>query len=142
MAAEETKDLAPEETGGKDLALSRQKGRRAFRKVTRELTDADLANPAVQRLLLDDLDRLETERDDLSQSRDKFHEADKRVGILEAKAQVNIAFEIISSGCLAAGSATVGYARTLWDTPPNGVFALGLGCVLVIVGIVAKVVKR
>jgi len=46
-------ELAPEDTG-QGPGIPKSKGRRAFRNLTRELDDADLENPAVQRLLIDD----------------------------------------------------------------------------------------
>jgi hypothetical protein len=142
LAPNDNDDVSPEDTGGETSSLTKRKGRRAFRKVTRELSDADLANPAVQRLLLDELDRLESVAEDAIEIRKNYHEADKQVAVLQVKQQINLSFEIISSGCLAVGSATLGYARYLWDSPPSGYFALLFGGALIAIGIAAKVVKR
>lgn len=142
MSSEEPSELAPEDTGTEPIELSKRKGRQAFRKVTRELSDEDLANPAVQRLLLDELDRLEVANEDLSSVRDQFHRADKRAAVLEEKLKVNVGFEILSGGCLAIGAAAMGLSRALWSTQPTGLIVLLLGAVLIAVGIFAKVVKR
>jgi hypothetical protein len=64
MSLDDPNDLAPEDTGETSAPSSPKKGRQAFKTVTRELSEEDLANPAVQKLLLDDLDRLETENEE------------------------------------------------------------------------------
>ena len=60
MTEDNHQELAPEDTG-EGTPLSHSKGRRAFSKLRRELTDEELSSPAVQRLLLDDIERLEKE---------------------------------------------------------------------------------
>ena len=142
MSLDDPNDLAPEDTGESSAPSSPKKGRQAFKTVTRELSEEDLANPAVQKLLLDDLDRLETENEEHKRYREKFHDADKRVAVLEEKGKTAVAIEILSGACLTIGAAALGYAKVLWSSQPSGWMALVFGFVLLISGIVAKVVKR
>jgi alpha-galactosidase len=141
MTNDDKREHAPEDTG-EGSGLPRTKGRQALRKLTREISDDDLTNPAVYRLLLDDVDRLETENVELKQIRGDFYGADKRVAVLEEKQKSHTAFEIISGGCLTVGAAILGYAPVLWASQPSGVMAILLGSILITAGILAKAVKR
>ncbi len=122
--------------------LPASKGKRAFQNITRELSDKDLTNPAVGKLLLNELDRLESENAELSNYREQFQEADKKVAVLQEKNKTHLATEIISAVCFTIGAVLIGYAPVLWKSQPSGWIALALGSILIIGGIVAKVVKR
>jgi hypothetical protein len=116
-------------------------GHRSFAKARRELTEDELAAPAVQKLLLDEVDRLEFENEELSQYKDKFHAADKAVAVLGEKQKRNVSHEIISGSCLAVGSAALVFAPSLWSAQPAGYFCIAFGVVLLVGGIWAKVVR-
>ena len=60
MAEPERPDQEPA-GGGVRPVISAEKGRRSFAKLRRELSDDELSSPAVQRLLIDDIERLERE---------------------------------------------------------------------------------
>lgn len=141
MSEHETIEAAPEDNSP-DPVSSVVKGRQAFNKITRELTDKELSNAAVQRLLLDELDRLEIENEEKKEIQLKFHETDKKVSLLEQKNKVNIGFEILSSASLTIGAAALGYAPMLWQHQPSGYITLVFGGVLIVVGVVAKVLKQ
>lgn len=115
--------------------------RKAFSSLRRELTDKELSSPAVQRLLLDEIDRLEEDNTELAGYRGRFYEADKKAAILEQRNSIRVAQEIVSLSCITIGGAALGYAPSVWGSQPSGFIALGFGVVLVICGIVAKAVK-
>jgi hypothetical protein len=52
------------------------KVRRALSRTRRELTEEEFAAPVVLQMLLDDVDRLESEKAEIVQFRSRFHEAD------------------------------------------------------------------
>lgn len=149
MNNEDIHGPVPEDTGdGSGLPAS--KGKRAFQNITRELSDDDLTNPAVGKLLLNELDRLEIENDELkkrlenendklSKYREQFQEADKKVAVLEEKGKTHLATEIISAVCFTIGAVLIGYAPVLWKSQPSGWIALAFGSILIIGGIFAKV---
>lgn len=142
MSEENHQEIAPEDTGG-ETPLSHSKGRIAFRRLRRELSDEELTSSAVQRLLIEDIERLEKENGILSEFQYSYHEADKRVAILSEKLKTNIAQDIIFGVCLTIGSALIGFAPSLWELgKPHGVVSIALGVVLIIGGIASKVVKR
>lgn len=82
----ESPDVEPEDSG-KGIPIKRLKGRRAFTNVRRELSDEELSSPAVQRMLIDDIERLEKENFDLLEYQEKFHEADKKSCYLGGKTE-------------------------------------------------------
>lgn len=115
--------------------------RRAFASSHRELSDKELLSPAVQKLLLDEIDRLEGDNAELGGYRSRFHDADKKAAVLQQKQAISIAHEIISLSCITVGGAALGYAPSVWTSQPTGGIALAFGVVLVFGGIVAKAVK-
>jgi len=77
-------------TLGEGTPLSHSKGRRAFSKLRRELTDEELSSPAVQRLLIDDIERLEKENGKLSDYQDSYYTADKKAAVLILLCQIHL----------------------------------------------------
>lgn len=137
----EEDSLAPEDTGGGEK-IYHTKGRKAFRKVRRELSDEELASPAVQRLLIDEIERLEKESGELKLFRNDYYEADKNLGIKTEKLKVSIAQDVMFGVCLSVGSGMIGLAPSIWN--PNNHFGpsvLVAGAILIVGGIVAKVVR-
>lgn len=114
------------------------KGRRSFLSIKRELTDDELKSPAVQKLLIDDLERLEGERGELVDYRERFYQADKRAAVLEERLKRSLSFEIISSACLVIGALLMGAVSSFWDKQPAGWICVLAGSALIIAGIWAK----
>ena len=71
------------------------KGRQSFSRVRRELSDEELASPAVQRLLIDEIERLERDCSEFRDYRDRYHTADTKAQILEVRLKKSLAGEII-----------------------------------------------
>ena len=116
--------------------------RQALRDLRRELTDADLASPGVQKLLLDDLERRDAECEFLTGFRERFHDADKRVAVLEQKLHAQNLVDICFGVGLAVGGALVGVSPNLWAQQPYG-WILLIGGVGMCVGAAAlRIVAR
>lgn len=129
----------PEDTSA-GSGLPMPKGKQAFQYITRELSDDDLKNPAVGKLLLNEIDRLEIENDELGDYKEQFHEADKKVAVLKEKSKTHLVAEITSVGCIAIGGILIGHGMS---EPSNWIIGCGaLVFIIGIVAIVAKVVKR
>lgn len=142
MADQESQNIEPEDSGSGTSAPP-PKGRPAFRKLRRELNDDELASPAVQRMLIDDLESLAEESSKLKEYQDKYHTADKQAAVLEEKLKERVSQDIVFGVCLTVGAAALGYAPTIWDTKePSGWFAIAFGVILIVSGIASKVVKR
>ena len=142
MAEPDNQEIAPEDTG-ELVPLPHTKGRKAFSKLRRELSDDELSSPAVQRLLIDDIERLEKDNGKLSDYQDSYYEADKRAAVLSEKLKTNVAQDVIFGVCLTVGAAIIGFAPSLWlPDKPYGLISVALGVILIIGGIASKVVKR
>jgi len=139
----EREDTEPEEpvNGQGQIDAKGNSGRRSFAKLRRELTDDELASPAVQRMLLDEIERLDAERVDLAAYQNKFHAVDKRVGILEEKFKSKVAIEVIHVACLTVGAASLGYVPAAASNGSSGWMFAAFGLILILAAIVAKSIK-
>lgn len=142
-STQELPDIEPQEpSDGTTPAVPKgTSGRKSFAKLRRELSDEELSSTAVQRMLLDEIERLDKERSDLASYRNKFHESDKRAGILEERFKGKIAIEIIHAACITVGAAALGYAPSIWQNQPTALMAAIFGVVLILAGLAAKAVK-
>jgi hypothetical protein len=136
-------DVEPEEPSGIEPSetVKPKSGRRSFSKLPRELSEKELASPAVQKMLVDEIERLEAECDDFSSYRPKFHDADKRAAILEEKFKGKISVDILQTGCLTVGAAALGYAPSITTGQLSSWMVAVFGVVLVVAGLAAKAVK-
>ena len=116
--------------------------RQALRDLRRQLTDEELASPGVQKLLLDDLQRADSECDLLSGYVTRFHDADKRAAVLDERLRTQTALEVAFGVGVGLGGAIMGLAPGLWTTPPYGTLAFAVGLLLMLGAIVARVIKR
>jgi hypothetical protein len=119
-------------------------GRRgSLRDIRRQLTEEELKQTGVQKLVIEDFERAEMECDALRAYVEKFHEADKCVGIMTEKLKVDKGLEIITGVGLIGGGAIFSLAPSFWAVNTfQGVAALGIGTLFVGGSILAKVVQR
>lgn len=136
-------DIQPDEAGSKPVVPTEDvpKARSALSRLKRELSDEELGQPGVQKLLLDYLFRAEEENATLRSIREKYHEADKENGILREKLKTGNAMDLISIGTLTIGGVVLGSATSVWASQPTGWIALLVGVALIVLGIVAKAVR-
>lgn len=93
-------------------------------------------------MLLDEVERLEAERDEWKELGEQFHERDVEVGILRERLKVANGWDVVHAGTLAMGSLLVGYVPSAWSQQPTGWLALGIGGVLIGTALFAKWVRR
>lgn len=134
-------DVQPEDTGAVNSQVPLTKTRRALSALKRELTNEELSSTGVQKMLLDELERLTEQNEYLSAYRDNFFRADKDFAVLKEKQKRNISAEIISGSCLAIGAAGLAYAPAVWSTQPSGWISITFGVVLTLAGVIAKAIK-
>lgn len=111
-----------------------------YSRLRRELSEEDLTNPAVQKLIISDIDKLESRITDLEDFQEKFHKADKDKAVLEEKMKAHNSHDILYSFCLSAGSGLLG-AASLFKIKEEGWIFLVLGGILIIGGILSKYIK-
>ncbi len=118
------------------------KTRPSFSKLRRELSDDELSSPAVQRLLLDEIERLDRQVSELESYRKGFYDMGKRTAVLEQKVNRRVASEIMFAVCLCVGAAAMGYAPAVWNHQPSGYLSIAFGAVLIFGGAISRLVQR
>jgi len=141
-AMSDTEDLDLEPHIGEGQSLATIKTRRSLSKLRRELSDDELTSPAVQRLLIDEIERLDRQVSDLETYRRGFYETEKRAAVLEQKVSVSRSSEIIFAVCLCVGAAALGYAPSLWSHQPSGYLSIAFGAILIIGGAISRFVRQ
>jgi hypothetical protein len=119
-----------------------RKTRQAYSKVRRELDEGELQNPAVQRLLVNELDRLEEEVDELRHLRRDFSVCDKERAVLKAARKQHIAVQIIKDVCFVTGGVLAGIGPSLWQSPPYGLTILLVAFALIVCGTVCRIIEK
>jgi hypothetical protein len=132
----------PEEAG-KDVVESATQSivpSNPYSNIRREISESDLESPAVQRILLGEVDKLQTKVAELEIVKSSFHSMDKKSAILEEKLKSVNSHEVLYSLSLVVGSAVIGFSSVIWETG-YGWIALAIGGILVVGGVVSRVVK-
>ncbi|HCA10031.1 hypothetical protein [Chryseobacterium sp.] len=122
-----------------------------YSNIQRSITEEDLQFPAVQRILLSEVDKLESRNlvlenqignchNDYKLLNEKFHTVDKEKTVLDEKLKTNKAQEVLYSFCLTSGSIIIGLSKTVWDQGLGPIF-LGLGFFLILGGLITKITK-
>jgi hypothetical protein len=135
-------ELQPDESGATPVRPGVPRAKRALSRLKRELTQEEICQPGVQKMLLEDLERVEGENKELRVFRDKYYETSLNVAVFEAERKRSIAWEVLSSGCVALGSAAIGFAPSMWTSQPAGWAALTFGAIILLVGIVSRSFRR
>ncbi len=144
MAQGDRPDQEPGSTEAQEseLSTSAPKKRQSLSKVRRELSEDELASPASQKFLMEELERLDCQNAELEDYRVRFHTVDKRAAVLEEKSKESLAGEIVFGVMITVGAALLGFTPSIWSQQPGGWLMLIFGGVLIIGGIVSRVVQR
>lgn len=143
MAANEQADIEPAASfePGVDASPKKPSSRKSFSKLRRELSDEELSSPAVQRMLIDEIERLDDERTVLSIKADKYHDVDKQLGVLGEKLKSKVSVDILHISCMTIGAAALTYAPSIWQMQPTATISAIFGVILILAGLAAKAVK-
>jgi len=136
-----TSQSQPDESGAQRVETQIPKTRKALSLVKRELSESDLKNPGVQKMLMDDLERAEDEISELKTYRDKFYTADRDLAVTKEKLKTRWSIELITTGCIALGAAVLANLPEAWKHQPYGWLVLVIGGTLTVVGILAKAIR-
>jgi hypothetical protein len=110
-----------------------------YSRIRREISEEDLQSPAVQRILLGEVDKLQSRVVVLEVIESKFHEKDKIAAVMEEKLKGVQGQEILYGICLTMGSVVIGLSGMIWSNG-YGWIAIAVGVVLLAGGIGSKVV--
>lgn len=126
-----------------DSAVPATGRRAAFRDIRRQLTDEELKNPGVQKLLLDMLQESDEEREGLRSYVDRFHTADKASAVLMETVKTHTAIEVFFGVGVGLGGAIIGLAPFFWVSKAEyGVITGIIGLGMMIGSTIGRVVKR
>ena len=137
---EESEEPAGNGVGQVEPLLTKTK-RQSFGGLRRQLSEEELSGPGVQKMLLDEIDRLDSELVDAKKMADRFHEVDKEVAILREQAKPRNALELISTASLTVGSVALGLVYGIEDNPSLSWVVLAGGVILIGIGLWAKKVR-
>jgi hypothetical protein len=132
----------PDESGSTPVKVSAPKTRRAFSRLKRELTEEEMRESGVQKMILEDNERMEGENRELRAFRDRYYEASVKVAVFETERKRSIAWEVLSSGCLAIGAAVIGFAPAMWSSQPASWYVLMFGAIVLIIGVVSRFFRQ
>jgi len=113
----------------------------ALSELRRTLTEEELKNPGVIKLILDELARVDTECDSFRGYVDRFHDADKKAAVLEEKQKAVTSIEIAYGVGMALGGAVIGLSPSFWGKESQGIIALVVGAVLIIGAAIMRLKK-
>jgi hypothetical protein len=128
----------PDESGAQPVRVGAPKAKKALSRIDRALTPEEIHQSGVQKMIVQDLERIEGENKELRGFRDKYYDVAQRVAVLEAKRKHAIAWEALSTGCIALGSVAAGFASALWSSQPTGWQVLIFGALVMLLGIMAR----
>ncbi|MEJ6399364.1 hypothetical protein [Yoonia sp. 208BN28-4] len=115
--------------------------RQSFRNLRRDLSEDELSSPGVQKMVMDEFDRLDTELRIAQGDAAKYQSEAVKVARLEEKIKTHLGFEILSAGGIAIGPFFMALAYSNNESTLATPVAIG-GAVILVAGIFAKVVKR
>ncbi len=114
----------PEQASIKDAADRMM----VFSRLKRGLTESDWKNSGARKLILDRIERTESELLELKEYRSRFHDKDKEAAVLRQEMQQLKKADKLSDFCLSAGGVWIGLCTFLFD---KGLWALGLVACLI-----------
>jgi hypothetical protein len=128
----------PDEFGAQPVRVGSPKAKKALSRIDRALNPEEIHQSGVQKMIVQDLERIEDENKELRRFRDDYYGVAQRVAVLEAKRKHAIGWEVLSTGCIALGSVATGFASALWSSQPTGWQVLIIGALILLSGIIAR----
>lgn len=117
--------------------------RQALRNIRRQLTEAELAQSGTQKMLLEMLEEVETEKENIKSYVLSFHEADKKAAILGEKLNADRSVEIFFGVGVGLGGTILGLAPSFWASNlTHGIICIGIGIALIVGSCIGRAVKK
>jgi hypothetical protein len=110
----------------------------------RALSEDELSTPAARRFLIFEIERLDQQCQEIQEFVQKYHDQRVIIASLEVSVKASRWNEILSSTCLAVGSAGLGAAPSYVALPTMAFFGwiiFGLSAVLVAGGVASRIWK-
>lgn len=130
-------DEEPQEAVKQGITTPSRKAK-SYVSLKRNLSEKELMNIGSVNLMIDDIDRMESEIYELRQFRNMFHENDKNIAVLKEKLSAYKLSELSYNISISLGALLIGSAKTLWSIEYFGVVALIGGLALWLAGTAMK----
>jgi hypothetical protein len=111
---------------------------KSYETLKRRLSEKELMNIGSVNLMIDDIERMESELVELRQLRSQFHDKDKQHAILVEKLAAYKLSELSDNISISLGALLVGSAKALWTVDYFGIVALIGGLALWLAGTAMK----
>lgn len=112
--------------------------KKPFSKLAVEITDEDLKSSGVQKLLLAEISKLEHHASKYDYCRDELAMARQRCAVFEERNNKHAILEVLYSAGLGVGAVLIGLTPSVGSSSYAPLVVLGLGVVLMLVAVVAK----
>lgn len=93
-------------------------------------------------MLLEKLENAEAKCDVLQAFVERYHQADKRVAVLEEKLKANLVIDVSFTVGFGVGCSVLGLIPTFWDGTAKGPAALAVGLILVVGSVIVRIIRR
>ena len=130
MDDNKSSDASSEFNGSNGDADLQPKEKPAYRNLRRELTDEELTSPGTVRLLIQDVERLESELFRASKYISRFYKANTDVQVLKEKVKSLTSSSIMNNAGLTVGGVLIGIGSRMWDRVS---IANNLGATIIVV---------
>ena len=116
----------------------------AYQKLRRDLSEEELNNTGAQKMILSDLDRLESEVDELNCFKDLYHQKDKENAVKDEQLKTSTSKEILYAVAISLGATLIGLSPSLWFANASsnqinfGIIILIFGVILILGGLITK----
>ncbi len=131
----------PKAVPSEDGDDSKSKGKRRSYRGVRELSEEELKSPVVQKTLLDEIDRLDTELEEAKVYKKQFHQVDKREALLREKFNDHRGYEKAYTSLVTGGGVILGFISSIWENQPTAGVFLVVGSLALIAGIIMKAIR-
>lgn len=120
--------------------------KKAFSKISRELSEDDLKSPGTQRLLLGEIDQYEECKKQLDKYKDLYYKKDADCKVYQEKLKSNATLEVASGSLLAIGPALMSMSISVVDKDGKWYYIssilLVIGIIMLLCGIITKILKQ
>ncbi len=130
LNAEEPKDAL----GGQ---MEYHKARRPYSNLPFDLKPSDLSQEGVQKMILGEISRLDSQVVELSEFQGEFHKKDKECDVLKAQRKRNTMLEILYTVAIAVGAALLGWLPAS-DSTGGTISIIAMAAALFIFALLAK----
>lgn len=115
--------------------------RQAFRYIKREIPESDLSSPSIMKLILNELERTESDYAYCRSYIERFHKADKRAAVYKERTKTIKAIEVLFQISSNLGCLLLGLTAGLWNSQPFGWLSLSIGTLLFVGTYLARIIK-